>query len=645
MSEFKIVSSRRSRMLVAVLLAFGASGVAQADGRDETLGVSSSVVLPPQAKGKPPSWAGKAFRQGVVSVANPYGAEAGAQILEQGGNAIDAAVAIAYALNVVEPQSAGIGGGGFMMIHVAKTGQTFTIDSRERAPAAATPTMLQGRSFGGASTSGIAVGVPGMVRGTALAIENWGNLNLAKVIAPSIKLAADGFAATPRYVAASCSSRARNYPETEAYFCPGGTPRVPVGGLVKNEPLAETLRAIASNGPDVFYSGEIATGIIEGQKRFRADGAAGSMTLQDLAAYEADVRAPTEGKYRGYTIKAMGPPSSGALTMIQMLKMIERFPLGDTSQGYGFGATRTLNVMAEAMRIAFADRAVWMGDADFSYVPAKGLLDPVYTMMRGAAINPDARISPNPVAGDPRPYDMANVTSETQLAHADVFSGPGGSTTHFSVVDKWGNMVSYTNTIESSHGAGMFAGYYPAGCAAISCFKNFGFLLNNELTDFNFAPTFNADPLNYNPGANDVAPGKRPRSSMVPTMLFDRSGKPIIAYGSPGGSTIINSVFNVTLNLIDHGMSIQDAVDAPRLSVTSAGGNVGIDNGAPGSKFTGFPPASLQGLRDLGHTVGAPSDIGSVQAVVVDAQTGKQYGAADSRREGTVIGLPRPRGK
>jgi gamma-glutamyltranspeptidase/glutathione hydrolase len=191
----------------------------------------------------------------------------------------------------------------------------------------------------------------------------------------------------------------------------------------------------------------------------------------------------------------------------------------------------------------------------------------------------------------------------------------------------------------------MFAGYYPAGCAAISCFKNFGFLLNNELTDFNFAPTFNADPLNYNPGANDVAPGKRPRSSMVPTMLFDRSGKPIIAYGSPGGSTIINSVFNVTLNLIDHGMSIQDAVDAPRLSVTSAGGNVGIDNGAPGSKFTGFPPASLQGLRDLGHTVGAPSDIGSVQAVVVDAQTGKQYGAADSRREGTVIGLPRPRGK
>ena len=369
------------------------------------------------------------------------------------------------------------------------------------------------------------------------------------------------------------------------------------------------------------------------------------MTLQDLTDYEADIRAPVAGTYRGYTIKSMGPPSSGALTVIQMLKMVERFPLGDASQGYGFGSTRSLNVMAEAMRIAFADRAVWMGDADFSYVPAKGLLDPVYTMMRGAAINPDARISPNPVAGDPRPYDLAEMESETKLATADVFSGPGGSTTHFSVVDKWGNMVSYTNTIESSHGAGMFAGYYPQGCVEISCFKSFGFLLNNELTDFNFTPTANPDPDNYNPGANDVAPFKRPRSSMSPSMLFNADGKPIIAYGSPGGSTIINSVFNVTLNLIDHGMTIQGAIDAPRLSVTSAGGSVSVDTGAPGSGVAPFPASSLDALRALGHTVNTVSDIGSVQAVVVDAQTGKQYGAADARREGTVIGLPRPRGR
>ncbi|HEU0198974.1 MAG TPA: gamma-glutamyltransferase [Burkholderiaceae bacterium] len=644
MSVLNSDSWRKSRRMFAIVLACGVYGAALADEADGTLGVESSVTLPPQAKGKPPNWAGQAFQQGVVSVANPYGAEAGAQILEQGGNAIDAAVAIVYALNVVEPQSAGIGGGGFMLIHLAKTGETFTIDSREKAPTAATPNMFEGKSFDAASTSGLAVGVPGMVRGTALALKSWGNLSLAQTLAPAIKLADEGFAATPRYVSASCSARARNYPESEAYFCPGGVSRVAVGELVRNVPLAETLRTIANQGPDAFYSGDIAQGIIEGQKRFRSIAGAegGRMTLADLAAYQPAVRAPVVGKYRGYTIKAMSSPSSGGLTLLQMLGMVERFPLGNAGQGYGFGSTRTLNVMAEAMRIAFADRAVWMGDADFSFVPEKGLINPIYTMMRGAAINPDARITPNPVAGDPRPFEMADAPAATQLVTVDSFSGPGGTTTHLSVVDQWGNMVSYTNTIESSHGAGMFAGYYPPGCTEIACFRSFGFLLNNELTDFNFSPSDN--PFTGEPATNDVQPHKRPRSSMTPAMIFDPAGKPIIAYGSPGGATIINSVFNVTLNLIDHGMTIQDAIDAPRLSVTAAGGAINIDNGAPGSRFNGFSPASLDGLRALGHTVNAPLDIGSVQAVVVDAKTGKQYGAADARREGTVIGLPRPRG-
>jgi len=640
------ISPHRPRgVFLAVLLCCGAFGAAQADGGDETLGVVSSVKLPPQAKGKPPSWAGQAYRQGVVSVANPYGAEAGAKVLEQGGNAIDAAVAIAYALNVVEPQSAGIGGGGFMMIHLAKSGQTFAVDSREKAPAGATPGMFAGKTFANASTSGIAVGVPGMVRGTALAVERWGRLPLATSIAPAIALAGSGFAATPRYVSASCNARARSYPEAEAFFCPGGTSRVAVGETVTNEPLAETLRTIARDGPDAFYSGEIAMGIIEGQKRFRAGldvSFAGTMTQADLAAYTADVRAPVVGQYRGYTIKTMSPPSSGGLTVLQMLGMLKDFPIGDAAQGYGFGSTRTLNVMAEAMRLAFADRAVWMGDTDFVDLPTSGLIDPRYTEMRSALIDPDKRMT-TATADDPRPYDTGPIGGK--LDPTAVFSGPGGSTTHFSVVDKWGNMVSYTNTIESSHGAGMFAGYYPAGCAAVSCFKSFGFLLNNELTDFNFTPTAKDDATGFNPGANDVAPGKRPRSSMVPAMIFDGSGRPIVAYGSPGGSTIINSVFNVTLNLIDHGMSIQDAIDAPRLSVTAANGSVSIDSGAPGSRFTGFPEESLKGLKDLGHTVNAPGDIGSVQAVVVDARTGKQYGAADARREGKVIGLPKARGR
>jgi gamma-glutamyltranspeptidase/glutathione hydrolase len=305
--------------------------------------------------------------------------------------------------------------------------------------------------------------------------------------------------------------------------------------------------------------------------------------------------------------------------------------------------------MAEAMRIAFADRAVWMGDADFSYVPAKGLIDRTYVEMRGNAINPDARQATNPVAGDPRQFDVVEAPASKHLASIESFAGPGGSTTHFSVIDEQGNMVSYTNTIESSHGAGMFAGYHPPGCAEVACFKSFGFLLNNELTDFNFTPSTNS--FTGDPATNDVEPGKRPRSSMVPAMIFNKHGEPIIAYGSPGGATIINSVFNVTLNLLDHGMTIQDAIDAPRLSVTAAGGSVSIDNGAPGSRFNppgsavvGFPQASLDGLRALGHTVNAPADIGSVQAVVVDARNGKQYGAADARREGTVIGLPRRHG-
>jgi gamma-glutamyltranspeptidase/glutathione hydrolase len=330
----------------------------------------------------------------------------------------------------------------------------------------------------------------------------------------------------------------------------------------------------------------------------------------------------------------MSPPSSGGLTMIQMLKMLERFPIGDASQGYGFGSVKTMNVMADAMRIAFSDRAVWMGDSDFVPVPSNGLLHPSYVELRGAAIVPGARLTPNPVAGDPLPFEVAELESRTMLAVAEPVNGPGETTTHFSVVDKWGNMVSYTNTIESSHGIGVFAGYRNAD----GSFRNFGFLLNNELTDFNLNPTIN--PFTGTAGYNDVQPNKRPRSSMNPTMIFTPEGKPLAAFGSPGGATIINSVLNVTLNLIDHRMTLQDAIDAPRMSVTSTGSTIAIDNGAPGSKFSGFAPASLQGLRGLGYTVPAPADIGSVQAVIVDKQTGKQYGGADSRREGTVIGLP-----
>ncbi len=616
-------------LALAAGLNFIGSGVAWADARGAVAAQTPAVSLSP--------WpSGTAYRKGVVSVANPYAAEAGAKMLERGGNAVDAAVAIAYALNVVEPQSAGIGGGGFMMIHMAgqgvgKASGTFAIDSREKAPAAATPDMFVG--VPNASLQGVAVGVPGMVRGTELALESWGRLKLRHVLQPAIRLADEGFAATARYAAVSCNTRSQNSPESAAFFCPNGAPPVE-GSLVQNKELAETLRLIARYGADCFYKHmpekgcDIARGIVEGQTFTRAEPGSkgGSMSYDDLAQYTPDVRQPTEGSYRGYRIKAMSPPSSGGLTVLQMLKMLERFPLGDAAQGYGFGSVNTASVMVSAMRIAFADRSVWMGDADFVPVPQIGLLNDTYVGQRGTPIVPGLRLDPNPVPGDPRPFETAGVRSGKRLAVAAPVTGPGETTTHFSVLDRWGNFVTYTNTIESSHGIGVFAGYKREDGTR----KGHGFLLNNELTDFNLAPTMN--PSTGTPGYNDVQPGKRPRSSMTPAMIFTPEGTPLIAYGSPGGSSIINSVLNVTLNLIDHKMNMQQAIDAPRLSVTGTGVSISVE--------ATYPQATVDSLKALGYTTSV-ADIGSVQAVLLDPKTGLQYGAADARREGTVIGLPR----
>ncbi len=598
----------------------------------ETPGVPAGKILPAQAKppegAGPPSWAGKAFRKGVVSVSTPLAAEVGAQILERGGNAIDAAAGIQFALNVVEPQFSGIGGGGFMMIHLAKTNETFFVESREKAPAAATPDMFQGLGFTAASTSGLAVGVPGTLLGVATALENWGTISLAEAIAPAVKLAEDGFEINQFLAENTASSRTAIQPETAAVFrLPNGDP-LPEGFLLKQPDLAKTLRLIAEQGPDVFYRGEISEAIVEVQKRTQAGPAGvGRMTLSDLDQYDVKIRQPIVGDYRGYTMKSMSPPSSGGLTVIQMLKMLERFPMGNASQGFGFGATRTLNVMIEAMRLAFADRAVWMGDEDFVDVPKAGLLDDGYVAMRSALIDPDSRIS-EALPDDPRPYDTASLTFPVNLASLSA-QPDRGHTTHFSVVDKWGNVVSYTTTIEAGWGTGIMV-------------PGYGFLLNNELTDFNFTPRAGTDPpgdLDFDPGANDVAPFKRPRSSMSPSILF-KGDKPIAAYGSPGGSTIINSVFQITLNLVDHGMTIQEAIDAPRVSSTTS-----TPTGSSISREAGFSEEVIQALEDLGHIFRSPGSIGSVQAVVIDLQTGKQYGGADQRREGTVIGLPRPGGK
>jgi gamma-glutamyltranspeptidase/glutathione hydrolase len=598
-------------------LAFAAPPAARAQARDGGLGVPG-------------------VRGGVVATSEPQAARVGAEVLRAGGNAVDAAAAVQFALNVLEPQSSGIGGGGFMMIHLAGSGRTFIVDSRETAPAAAEPDMFLTASdpssafpFDVRSTSGIAVGVPGTLRGLALALESWGTMPLARLLQPAIEMAERGIRVSSRLAESVTGARLDNEPGNPAYdqaravFRPGGVP-LAEGDLLVQPDLAKTLKIVAEKGADAFYRGEIAQAIVATQLNARSaahagdqEKLAGRMTLADLAEYRPAVREPVTGDYRGFRIVSMPPPSSGGLTVIQILKLLERFPLGDEGRGFGFGSTKTLHVMIEAMRLAFADRAVWMGDADFVDLPLKGLLDDKYVALRSQLIDSGAR-RPEVAADDPRPFDTAALPARVRLAALARPDEEGVDTTHFTVIDRDGNIVAYTSTIESAWGTGLMV-------------PGFGFLLNNELTDFNRIPTFDPDPDAFDPGANDVAPGKRPRSSMAPTMVF-RDGRPLAAFGSPGGSTIIDTVVNVAINLIDHAMPLQEAVDAPRIAQTSA-------NGATRREL-GFSEAAIEGLAALGHTLRDPAAIGSVQAVVVD-RSARQFGAADKRRIGGVVSLRR----
>jgi gamma-glutamyltranspeptidase / glutathione hydrolase len=578
------------------------------------------------------------FRGGVVAVSHPLAAEAGAKMLREGGNAIDAAAAIQFALNVVEPEFSGIGGGGFMMVHLAHGRQTFIIEGREKAPARANTSLflnddgITRQAFTPASRSGQAIGVPGTLMVVATAVQRYGRKQLSEVLEPAIGLAEKGFRIN-RVLAANIPNPITNlYPATAAVFRPGGNPLQKDQTLTQPD-LAETFRLIAAQGPDVFYRGKIAKAIAAIATSDASAQPGGKPALanmpqseraaefeRDLANYSVVIREPIMAKYRGYKIASMSPPSSGGLTMIQALHMIERFPLGDTQAGFGFGKANTLHVMTEAMRLAFADRAVWMGDEDFVDVPKRGLLDHRYVEERSAQISLTSRIGgPAPAAapfGDPWPFESRRQASRTTLAAAEPLSHPGGYTTHFSVVDQWGNVVSYTTTIEQTWGTGIMV-------------PGYGFLLNNELTDFNFG-------LNPHPhfrgsvGANDVEGGKRPRSSMTPTILF-KGSKPIAAIGSPGGATIISSVYNVLINLVDHGMTLKQAVEAPRISVTGS---------ATIAREAGFTQAELDKLVNLGHVLGNPADIGNVNAIFIDRKTGRQFGAVDPTREGGLIGLP-----
>jgi gamma-glutamyltranspeptidase/glutathione hydrolase len=532
----------------------------------------------------------------MVSAADPRAAEAGAEILRQGGSATDAELATLLALTVVEPQSSGIGGGGFL-VHSDVRGNVETFDGREVAPMAATPTWfyVDGKPLPieQAIPGGRSVGVPGNVRMMALAHARHGKLPWKALFAPAIRLASEGYILSPRghrMLAGGAETGALTAAGRAIYYQRDGTPK-PVGTRITNPALASFLAQLAERGPDSFYVGPNAQAIaaaVTGAPRNAAP-----MTIGDIAAYDAKQRAPVCGTYRGYRICGMGPPSSGATTVFAILKQLERFDM----KGLGKDNPTAWHLFIESMRLAYADRGRYLGDADFVQVPVAGLTDPQYLAKRSALISPDgtmAAASAGTPAGAPQLASAAD-----QAEHG---------TSNFVAADAEGNIASLTSTIESSYGSGlMVSGYY----------------LNNELTDFNIVPDVNGVPT-----ANRVEAGKRPRSSMSPTIVFGPDGHVRLAVGAAGGSTIITQVAKAIVGVVDWDLSAQDAIALP-LVYAPGGSTVYIEAG------NGLD-AIIPGLKALGHADIQVGDL-YLKANAVEWKNGRWVGAADPRSEGVAI--------
>lgn len=544
-------------------------------------------------------------RDGMVTTAHPLASKIGADVLKKGGNAIDAAVAIQYALNVTEPMMSGIGGGGFMMVYDGKTEETTIINSRERAPAGAAPDMFLGENgvpipFSERYKGGTAVGVPGTLKGLETALDMWGTRTMKELISPSIQLAEKGFK-IDSVLAAAISDNADTLSATAAkgVFLPKGTPLKEGDKLVQKD-LAKTFKLIRSKGTDAFYKGEIGQALAGTVQDF-----GGSMTTDDLKRYNVTIDEPIWGEYQGYKIASMPPPSSGGVFLLQMLKILDDFNLSQ----YDVRSTEKYHLLAEAMHLAYADRAAYAGDPEFVDVPVDGLLHPEYIAKRQQMISLDT-VNPNPQAGDPWKYEEGTADYEQTVQPNDRHYG---ETTHFSVTDKWGNVVSYTTTIEQVFGTGIMV-------------PGYGLMLNNELTDFDAVPG----------GANEVQPNKRPLSSMTPTIVFE-DDKPVLTVGSPGGPTIITSVLQTILHTIEYDMELKAAVEEPRI----------YTNNLNSYRFeNGISSDLIARLNQMGHRFGTnPVVIGNVQSILIDKEKGTFKGVADSSRNGAAIGVDLKRKK
>ncbi|WP_394429160.1 gamma-glutamyltransferase [Streptomyces sp. SGAir0957] len=490
---------------------------------------------------------------GAVSSVDADASAAGIEVLRNGGNAVDAAVATAAALGVTEPYSSGVGGGGYFVYYDAKSRTVHTVDGRETAPLTAGSDLFleNGKPipFADAVTSGLSVGTPGTPATWQSALDAWGSEHLGTVLRPAQKLARDGFTVdeTFRSQTAANEARFRNFPDTVKLFLPGG--KLPaVGSTLKNPDLARTYQELARKGVGAVYRGDIGADIVRTATKPPVDPASGynarpgKLSAKDLRAYAAKYQAPSKTSYRGLGVYSMAPSSSGGTTVGEALNILERTNLSKASD------VRYLHRYIEASRIAFADRGRWVGDPAFEDVPTKQLLSQRFADARECLIKDDAVLTSPVAPGDPRHPGKCGKAGDK----AAPTTYEGENTTHLTTADKWGNVVSYTLTIEQTGGSGITV-------------PGRGFLLNNELTDFSFAP---ASPDVHDP--NLPGPGKRPRSSISPTIVLDKAGKPVVAVGSPGGATIITTVLQTLTGFLDRGLPLVDAIAAPRASQRNA---------------------------------------------------------------------------
>lgn len=523
--------------------------------------LAACATLPPQAPATVAD-APVSLGAGNVSAADPRAEEAGRAVLRAGGNATDAAIAVMLALTVVEPQSSGIGGGGFF-VRGTPDGGVASLDGRETAPAGATPTWFYGPDgklppFDQSIKSGLSVGVPGNVALAAKAHTAHGKLPWARLFEPAIALARGGFRSNQRLVNSltSTADRAGWTVEGRAlYFDAAGKP-LPAGSLIRNEALARTFEAIAAAGPQAFYTGERAASLA--RTVAAATPKPGAMTAADVAAYQAKDRPAVCGTYRRYRLCGMGPPSSGGVAVLQMLGMLERFDL----KALGPQNPASWHLFLEAQRLAYADRELYIADPDFVGVPVAGLIDPAYLAQRSLLIDP-ARAAASVAPGKPQ---------GARLALADGDEPHENGTSHFAAVDANGTMVSYTSTIESGFGSGLMTG---------------GFFLNNELTDFSRSPEVAGAQV-----ANRVEGRKRPRSSMAPMVIWDPEGRPFMVVGAAGGATIPVSTARAIVGAIDFGLSADEALALPFLM--AMGGGTLVERGT-------WLEAAMPQFAALGH--------------------------------------------